>query len=205
MTVLAEFLGKVIEIISDLPEDKLKYWNNNQGALKEFLSGSVPPETTVNLREFKTWKTIKLGAYKSVEDLSKAHTDGGFQIGDYAAQISKKVTIAETEIEIELVIVSVAELGFYKATRRDAIYDRAKELGLDIVPAEAGLQLRLQYPNQPSGEWLCVAMEPIAGSGGSLRVFSVGHSAGCRWLRTGYGDHGHLWRPGNRWVFARPK
>lgn len=118
-------------------------------------------------REFATWKTITIGAQKSVKDL----TDGGFRISEWAGDILKKITLADAETEIELVLVSVADLGFTKATRRDAIYDRAKELGLDLVPAEAGPQLGLAYSDQPMGEWMLMAMEPIADSVGGLLVF----------------------------------
>lgn len=102
-------------------------------------------------------------------------------------------------------LVSVADLGFTKATRRDAIYERAKELGLDLVPAEVGPQLRLAYTDQPLNEWMVMGMEPIANSDGSLDVFSVVHDDGGQWLRSDYGYPGGLWYPGNRWVFARRK
>ena len=159
--------------------------------------------TATNDRHFTPWRTLKLGTHRSTESLSKAHTDGGFRIGDRAAQILKKTALAETETEIELVLVTVAELGFEKATRRDAIYDRAKELGLDLVPAEAGPQLRRQYANQPMNEWMVMAMEPVAASDGNPRVFYVVRRADGQWLDTYYGNPGSLWFPENRWVFAR--
>jgi hypothetical protein len=155
--------------------------------------------------EFKTWKTIKLGTQKSVEDLSKALTNDGFQISDWAADSLKKTTLAGAETELELVLVSVGELGFKEGTRRDALYARAQELGLDLVPAEAGPQLRRQYTDQPMNEWMLMAMEPIAASANFLRVFNVAHNDDGQWLTTYCGDPDYSWRAPYRWAFARRK
>jgi hypothetical protein len=71
--------------------------------------------------------------FESVEDLSKALTGNGFRIGDWAADILKRTPLADTETEIELVLVTAADLGFTAKTRRDAVCDRANELGLDLL------------------------------------------------------------------------
>jgi hypothetical protein len=48
------------------------------------------------------------------------------------------------------------------------LYRRALQLGLELCPAEGAPQLRLEYLNQPVGEFLHVAMRPIATYGGDL-------------------------------------
>ncbi len=202
----AKFLARVCENMPEMSGDIMERWIDNPKAIQEALHNAFcPPETAIVPREFKTWKKVTLGTHKSAEDISKALTDGGFRIGNYAAQILKKTAIAETETEIELVLVTVAELGFNKATRRDAIYDRAKELGLDLVPAEAGPQLRRQYTDQPMDEWMVMAMEPVPDSDGDLSVFSVARFGGGQWLSTHCGGPGDVWSPDYRWVFARRK
>ena len=61
---------------------------------------------------------------------------------------------------MKLVAVSAAELGFETDTASLAdIYVRAQELG--FAAAEVAPQLRLQYFDQPIGEFLIVGMEPI--------------------------------------------
>ena len=58
--------------------------------------------------------------------------------------------------------MSAAELGFQTDTASLAnIYARAKELGFELAAAEIGLQLRLQYYDQPIGEFLIIGMEPL--------------------------------------------
>lgn len=165
--------------------------------------------------QFKIWKTIKLGTgLKTVGDFHRALRDGGFHLGEGGNDIIHKpaFTRSPEEVEIELVRVTVAELGFKYGTTRKDIYERAIQLGLELCPAEVGPQLRLQYKDQPRGEWLFIGMEPIANSDGELVVFQVGRFS----LSLDLGHRG-LWlmdsmdlspdkcdkRSGNElWVFA---
>ncbi len=176
-----------------------------------------PSELQVSLRclskkpssKFDVWKTIKLGTsgLKTTDDFRKAIKDGGIKIGDYANDILGKpaFTVAIEETELDLVVVSVAELGFKNEATCKQIYARAKERGLDLCPDEVSPQLRLQYKNQPKGEWLIVAMEPIRASAGDPHVFVVGHDDGGLWLGSGYGHSGSVWSADSRWVFVRPR
>ena len=85
-------------------------------------------------------------------------------------------------------------------------YARAKELGLELCPNEVGPQLRLQYKDQPKGEFLLIAMEPIIGVGGDLSVFDVEHRNDDRlWLNANLGHPGLAWGGIDRWVFLRRK
>jgi len=63
---------------------------------------------------------------------------------------------------VELFAVSAAELGFQTDTASLAdIYGRALQLGFQLAAAEVAPQLRLQYFDQPIGEFLIIGMEPI--------------------------------------------
>ena len=127
---------------------------------------------------------------------------------DYLSEnILKKIPLAQTETEIELVLIPATKLGFNKAASRDLIYNRAKELGLDIVPAEVGPQLRLQYADQPMNKWIAIAMEPIADLRDHPNIFILSHptDSRCLWLRVVYGHTSDMWNPYNYWVFTRRK
>jgi len=116
----------------------------------------VPPE-------FAVWKTIKLGTgLKNADDFRKAIKKGGMRIGDWSNDILRKPAfkVSKTEIELDLVNVSVRELGFKQGAKRSDIITKALELGLQLCPSEVGPQLRLQYTDQPNGEWLLVGMDP---------------------------------------------
>ena len=189
-------------------EEKLAGADGSQwlAAFKRFLRRENPWELTAC--NFMTWKTIKLGTgIKTADDFRRAFKATGCRIGNLASDILDKpaFTASDTEMELDLFNVSVAELGFKDgATRRD-IYMRALKLGLELCPNETGPQLRLQYQDQPRGEWLPIGMEPIRYSNGYLSIFGVGHDDGGLWLYGSYGSPVDLWHSSDRFVFCRRK
>ena len=102
-------------------------------------------------------------------------------------------------------VISVEDLGFKDGATYKDIYKRALEVGLQLCPAEVGPQLRVQYNDQPRGEWLFIGMGPITGSVGDSRLFSVRHGYDDLWLNARYGNSGYFWRGDYRWVFVRSK
>jgi len=190
-------LGEIEAIINKL---------GGMEGVKRFLSGELVIKETG--RKFKNWKTIKLGTgLKTAGDFRRALCGDGFNLSKWASDNLGKpaFTVALEETEVDLVKVTVGELGFKKGARRDQIYERAKELGLELCPSEVGPQLRLQYKDQPNGEWILVAMEPIVDSGdGCPRVLFVERNYG-RWLRSHCARLSYCWDPDHQWVFCRPR
>ena len=172
---------------------------------ERFLRDEV--EVVTKSVNFPTFKTIKLGTLKDTKAICKAITNSGGRISDWANDMmsKKEFTVAKKETEVELVVVSVAELGFKDGAKYSDICERAKNLGLDLCPAEVGPQLRLQYADQPKGEWLRIAMEPITDSDGDLDVFNVEHVGDELWLYCNDGHPDDFWRGVYRFVFVRSK
>jgi hypothetical protein len=117
---------------------------------------------------FPTWKTVKVGMYKSVDEILGILKKRNFIIQNESwDQLTRPELwkLAETETEIELVRVTAADLGFTEEASRGAIYDRAREIGLETVTTEAGVMLRLDMPKHP--DWnheellLEMAMKPM--------------------------------------------
>ena len=174
--------------------------------VRRFLAGELVVKETE--RQLKVWKTIKLGTgFRTADDFRKALKGNGFNIGDWANDILGKPAfmVATEETEVDLVKVTVAELGFKKGARRDQIYERAKELGLELCSPEVGPQLRLQYRGQPNGEWVLIGMEPIADSDGHLSVFGVERDDSGLWLDGRWGGPDCVWDPDGRLVFCLPR
>ncbi len=154
---------------------------------------------------YPTFKTITLGTKTAKEYIEAIEKD--FKLGSYAKQIleSKGFSVSKKKISVDLVSPSVADLGFTKDTPLREIYARANELGLDLCPPEVGLELRMEYRNQPMDEWIAIAMEPLPDAGGSLSVFRVERGGGGLWLDTFWSALGSTWGPEARFVFVRRK
>jgi hypothetical protein len=71
-------------------------------------------------------------------------------------------------------MLSAADLGVESDQSSLAeVYQRAREAGLELCPAEVGPQLRLDYRNQPLGEALDIAMEPVATYSGDPTILTL--------------------------------
>ncbi|MGV7216987.1 hypothetical protein [Bradyrhizobium sp. UFLA05-112] len=110
------------------------------------------------------WKTIKVGTFADPLALTNALHAAGCGIGDAAGDILARPAFAlsTTTRNVNLFAVSAADLGFRTGTVPLAeIYARAQLLGFGLAAAEVAPQLRLQYFDQPIGEFLIIGMEPI--------------------------------------------
>ncbi|WP_347338479.1 hypothetical protein [Bradyrhizobium forestalis] len=126
--------------------------------------------------DIPVWKTITLQAFASSLALRNALDAKGCKVGGLAAEILARpaFVVSTTRKDVRLVAVSAAELGFRADTvTLGAVYVRVQQLGLGLAGAEIGPQLRLQYFDQPIGEFLIIGMEPIKTWSGEQVVLNV--------------------------------
>jgi len=131
---------------------------------KQAPSVNLPPVPVGSAVAVPVWKTITVGTFADSFALRNALDAAGCGIGNSAGEILARpaFTVSATKTDVALVAVSVAELGFQTETASLAdIYARARQLGFELAAAEVAPQLRLQYLDQPIGEFLIVGMEPI--------------------------------------------
>ena len=107
---------------------------------------------------------------------------------------------------VELFAVSAAELGFETDTvSLAAIYARAQLLGFGLAAAEVGLQLRLQYFDQPIGEFLIIGMEPIRTWDGERVIITVANGGAGLILIGHDGSANAQISVASRFLFVRSK
>jgi len=191
-------MGQVNAIVKKLGgEEETRRFLRGETVVRE----AVPPE-------FKVFKVLKLGTgLKNANAFRKAIDDKGMRIGKYANNILDRpqFTMATEETEVNLVVVSVAELGFKDGAWLRDIYARAKKLGLELCPNEVGPQLRLRYVEQPRDEWLLIGMEVIVDLSGNLCLFGVGRSGAVLWIDGYHGSPDNFWNSDGRFVFVLPR
>jgi hypothetical protein len=148
----------------------------NQLRLKKTPSASIPQIPVRSAADVPVWKTIAVGTFTDTFALLNALDAAGCSFGDLVGQIFARpaFTVGATKTNVELFAVSAAELGFQTDTASlTDIYARAKRLGFGLAAAEIGPQLRLQYFDQPIGEFLIIGMEPIRTWKGEPAILNI--------------------------------
>ena len=135
----------------------------NRLTLKATPSANTSPIPVKSAFAVPVWRTITTGTFTDSFALLNALDAAGCSIGSSAEEILARpaFTVGTTKTSVELVAVSAAELGFQTDTVPLAeIYARARQSGFGLAAAEVAPQLRLQFLDQPMGEFL-IGMEPI--------------------------------------------
>jgi hypothetical protein len=151
---------------------------------------------------FVTWRTVALGNLESSQDLIRDLRARGCRINNLAGDILQSIAVAPSETAIELVNVSVADLGFKEGATRKQVYTTAKNFGLSLVPAEVGPQLRLQYMEQQPNEWLAIGTDPIADLASDFALLHLTRYRDSQWLCGEHDRANEIWQPEKRWVFS---
>jgi len=191
---------------------------NAQCSARDVLQNAATPKTapvvanSADIREgavaLRVWKTITLGEFANSFALRNALDAADCGIGDLAEEILARPAfrLASTKTDVDLVVVSAAELGIgaESASLRD-IYSRAEQFGLALAPAEVGPALRLHYFDQPIGEFLHVGMKPITTWKGDPGIFVVANG-GARLILIGQNGNADTPMPASSaFLFVRPR
>jgi hypothetical protein len=147
----------------------------NRLTLKKTPSAKMAPILVSSAVAVPVWKTIAVGTFANSFALRNALDAAGCN-GNSAGEVLARpaFTLSATKTEVELFAVSAAELGFQTETASLAdIYARAQHLGFGLAAAEVAPQLRLQYFDQPIGEFLIIGMEPIKTWNGEPVILTV--------------------------------
>ncbi len=150
---------------------------------------------------------------KELEDREKSNNpEDKIYISDEARSLLQNpdFTVINKPEKITLIRLKVKDLGLKQGnTTTDELYQRAKELGLELCSPETGPHLRLNYQEvfrreQLEGEYLSIGMKQIADLNGNPRVFSVDcHSDSQRWLYNPWAKPDYQWNLESQFVFIR--
>jgi hypothetical protein len=163
------------------------------------------PEAVQSAAGIPVWKTVKVGTVQSKWDLYRALDAAHCELGDAAEDMFAQpgFSVSPGKIETDLVSVALAQLGLARASLQD-VYARAQKLGFALAAPEIGPQLRLQYYEQPCGEFLNIAMAPIETSDGKPKIFVVGNG-GAGLLLTGSDIGATEFHGAARFIFVRQR
>ena len=160
-------------------------------------------------------KTIEVGGLSKAELFQKLQ-QSSISLNLYGEKLlfDDRFTTSGISYRVEIVELSVRDLGFQFGATLPEIYKKAKELGLQLCPPELGPYLRLEYVDQgegnsgnlslkneaPSGS-VTIASEIVSDEESFPKGFYVRKVDGVLWLRGYVADNLHIWNPDNRFIF----
>lgn len=174
------------------------------------------PETGIEKASMEVGGITEEELEKKIEN-KKDNEGRNYQIYSYAKSMMKNPDFAKSVKErlknpetLALIRLKVKDLGFTKNPTTIELFARAKELGLELCPAETGPHLRLKYEEvfkkeQPLYEYLRIGMEPITASGGFPLVFNVRRNGNGFWLHSDWARPDLEWLLDHRFVFCLRK
>ena len=151
---------------------------------------------------------VQVGVYGDAERAKSLLESRGRRLDPRAYQLLRRhyESFLIGERFLDLVVCSGRDLdlcGNHPGPTTKQIFEAGKSHGFTLCPPEVGVALSLEYPHQPHGEQLRIAMPGVSYLYGH-DVLVVGHDNNVHYLSVceagEYGPH-HV---GNKWVFVRP-
>jgi len=179
---------------------------NTLGGMRGFrllLSG----EMDVKEKTPRTWVDIRLGTFKTTNEILKAFKCGGINIEDMASMMlnNPAFNLAVPETNLKLVKMTTERLAGKDGMSSTAeVFAGARRYMIEDCLAEVGPQLRLL--DLTGSKDIYIGMKPILCMDGIPRIFNLSESHfGTRWPRASVCRDDVLWNGQAVWVFARRK
>jgi hypothetical protein len=197
----------IVQFVNDEVRAQFSARDVLQNELRSKLSATPAPQPLIQFaRDAPIWKKITIGTFAESIALRNELDVTGCNVGGQASEILARptFTLGSHKTDVDLVAVSPAQLGFTSDTvTLAAVYARARQLGFELAAAEVGPQLRLQYIDQPMGEFLIVGMEPIKTWSGESIILNVANGGAGLILIGQDGRAGAEIPATSRFVFVR--
>lgn len=180
-----------IEIIPWLIEDGKSFFIDQCTLLgAEYLRRSLPG---------KPFMTVNLGQYSTIEALCSAIVAND---KNYATRVFEKISFGAIGEDVELYEVTVAELGFGRATAIEIVWKQALDVGYILCPVEA---MALAYIQCNDKKRRLPFTELISYRDGSIHIPCMYSDSRGTWLTTVYVGPGYLLYPDEVLVVALPR
>lgn len=128
---------------------------------------------------------VYLGRYRNHEGYLDALGKLGVSFSGEAAAMAGAIKLARNQFWVSFVAMAVCDLGFPEGATDREIVDRAKSLGLDLLPKEAGLALAWSVAMQGErcDRWI-VMSQPLVAGAQNQAVYCIASDSGSLYLET---------------------
>lgn len=162
----------------------------------------------------KLWKLIEKPAHTHGAEYILALMKAGYRPCDWNIDILNRLDFSHSTVlwPVPLVRVSLESLGFSEPTQLQSFYQAAAKNGFETVPIEAAVASRFHYDEQPTGEWLRIAvgLNQMIDSDGIPHLPKLGAALGTSgrpnlYLHTYWAYPHAIFHPHNEFVMVDPR
>lgn len=154
-------------------------------------------------KEVEIYESFPNGRIKRPELTAQGEADlSDTNVSEWVkSDLLTQVDYPKQKVTLSLVILTPAMVGLPNGATKKEFFEKAASLGAKLCPAFVGPHLREQYKDQPDGEWLTIAMEPITDADGRPFVFRLSCGGGGLWLGSSIAFGSRRWDSGSWAVF----
>ncbi len=110
---------------------------------------------------FPIFKRITIGGM-ATHELRRSLMRSNCLLSRVVSDLLDQMVLLPSHQTVNIVEVSLKDLGFIERVDYEDVYERAAMFGLSVCPEELGFYLRIQYLDQPKGDDVMIAMKPIS-------------------------------------------
>ncbi|MFF3024493.1 helicase [Gottfriedia sp. NPDC057948] len=163
-------------------------------------------------------RIVEIGGHTKSQ-LNEKLQQASISINEYGEMLLKDdhFTVSNTKYSLQTVELTVGNLGFLEGATTPQIYQKAKELNLELCPLELGPYIRLSYLDQPEGFFIGNSKKQYQAPSGSITIasealsededfpkgFYIRRINGVLWLRGYRADHLHVWNNDDHFIFCQ--
>ena len=153
------------------------------------------------------WKKIEKINYENINALLESFKKKNIKTSPWIDNIFSKnnYSFKGIKLPIELIRISLKELGFTSPTELQEVYKVSNNKGLNLVEPEIALVCREFYLEQPTGEWLRFAtpFKSMIDTDGVPHLLKLGKALNLYFIETYWSYPKAIFHSHNEFVFKK--
>ena len=153
----------------------------------------------------KKWITLKKGSLLPLHETLKLLKNEGFFLSDWIIDVFQRKESVIFSKDIDLYRVVLSDLGVDGPIELKNVYSLFCDKGFELVNPQLALYIRRVYVDQPTGEWLRIAvpLDSMIDSDGVPHLPKLGAGLKRFYMETYWSWPNAIFHPHNEFVVTR--
>jgi hypothetical protein len=150
------------------------------------------------------WMTLKSQSLVSLRDILEILKSEGFFLSDWVLDIFERRQSKVFDEDIYLYKIPLRDIGVKGPVELGDVYLKFEESGYKLLDPQVALYIRQAYVNQPTGEWLRIAvpLDSMVDSDGIPHLPKLGSGLGRLYIETYWSWPNAIFHPHNEFIVS---